>query len=154
MRGAVHIYTDGSLMGGRHGGWAFTAVERDGRRWKQAGQIRTASSGDAELAAVAFALKCIPDPSDVVIHTDHLGNMAGIRRILSGDERPRKGDPALWEEIRHQVRRHKSVEVEYIDKGQECPEHNQAHHGCRAAAKESMWAERIRDNQPRERGIA
>lgn len=134
----VHLYTDGSLMPGNHGGWSVTVVTPDGGERNYSGTIRTSSPQDTELAAVAFALMLVREPSHVVVHTDHDGNRKAMQAMLATGETPRRGDPALWEAIREQAGRHLSVAVESVRWADRCEAHRHAHRGSRDAARRSM----------------
>jgi ribonuclease HI len=90
------IYTDGSLMPKKRGGWAFVTAKR-----QCSGPIETRDTYDAELMAICQALEQADGPCCIVC--DHVGIVQILRDLMTGGyDRPVKA-PELWERIEDQV---------------------------------------------------
>lgn len=53
---ALIIYTDGSCLGNKNGGWAFLLLNYKGRRWLVSGGEKNTTNNRMELNALIYAL--------------------------------------------------------------------------------------------------
>jgi ribonuclease HI len=115
------ISTDGSGTSSGPGGWA--AVLRWGDAVREiSGGMEEATNNRAELTAVIMALNTLKRPCEVVLTTDSEYVQKGILDWLPAWRKfgwkNREGDPVknqdLWQEISHQIGRHRSVVVKWV----------------------------------------
>lgn len=85
------IYTDGSCINQRHGGWAFVVIENDEETFMRGGEDLT-TNNRMEMMAVIKALSFV-DGKEYTIYTDSQLVLNCAQRLWK-----RKANLDLWEE--------------------------------------------------------
>lgn len=110
----VCLFTDGSAWyKDRSGGWAFIAFDILDYELIGSGSVQDTTSNRMEMTAVVEGLDAIflaCGPADVLLYSDSEYVVFGA----SNPRRSRKKNLDLWEEINHQIARHRSVEFSHV----------------------------------------
>lgn len=80
--GTIVIYTDGSCLPGRNGGWSALTEYPDGRREVMSGNAEETTNNKMELTGVIKALEQIPDNSIVNVISDSEYTVEGVNHRL------------------------------------------------------------------------
>ena len=127
----VEVFSDASIKKERSG-WA--SLVRIGDRTEKVvyGRLpERKSTAFAELFASVEGIKIVEEPSDVVVWTDHLGNVSTARKQYLRETRKQ----GLWAELRELARFHESLEFRHVRGHGSHAENRFVDHLSRMAAK-------------------
>lgn len=117
----IVIYTDGSLVGNKSGGWAAAIEQPSGKKSMISGHTPNTTNNVMEMTAVIESVKTIKDPSCIVIKSDSQLVVRGAsewkKNWKRNNYKTANGQPVknkeLWEEIDHLQSIHK-ITFEYV----------------------------------------
>jgi len=127
------IYTDGSCLGNPGpGGWAYAVIGND-VKYSDFGFVDNTTNQKMELLAIIKAIISIKEVSDLIVYTDSMYVVNGMRRWVVGwinnNWKLSSGKPVknknLWRNLYLLTKEHKSVEFVWV-KGHSGDNYNEA----------------------------
>ena len=104
----IKIYTDGSCLPNRAGGWAICIIEDDNSTYYMSGCASETTNNRMELQAVIEAVSCISEKSECVIYTDSM-----ITMNCAMGKWKRKANLDLWKEYDKESK-NKRINFEHV----------------------------------------
>ena len=104
------IFTDGAYSSTRdQGGIAFVITQEDKNIFEYSKTYKTTTNNRMEMLACIVALESIQEPSDVVLVSD---SQYVVKTYTDNWKRKKNND--LWDRFDKAIKRHKSVNFEWI----------------------------------------
>lgn len=104
------IFTDGAYSSTRdQGGIAFVITQEDKNIFEYSKTYKTTTNNRMEMLACIVALESIQEPSDVVLVSD---SQYVVKTYTDNWKRKKNND--LWDRFDKAIKRHKSVNFEWV----------------------------------------
>ena len=104
----IKIYTDGSCLPNRVGGWAICIIEDGNSTYYMSGCESETTNNRMELQAVIEAVSCISEKSECLIYTDSM-----ITMNCAMGKWKRKANLDLWKEYDKESK-NKKINFEHV----------------------------------------